>query len=245
MAGRRGREQMQGRRDPLPVVSPNDSPITSESTGVHRRQDSCRLPELRCRAKSRLFSSGASGSRSVRSAAPISAPLGSTGSGAWSILVAVDPIRSLGCGRPLSRRPIHQGCWAGLTITAASGKHRNTVRASTALAAGRKDHSMHVRRLVVSGALLVAASLRPCNCASPNTSSTAMARGNGERSEVGLSYTFSVAKPAGTALVPRTYPIGQVKGVSEGFDKPGVHAMCTPEDIPDMKFGHSDPELGL
>jgi integrase len=55
----------------------------------------------------------------------------------------------------------------------------------------------------------------------------------------------AAAAEAVAAMVPRTYPTRQVIGVSEGVDKPGVHAMCTPEDISDTGLGHSDPGLGL
>ena len=55
----------------------------------------------------------------------------------------------------------------------------------------------------------------------------------------------AAAAEAVAAMVPRTCPTRQVKGVAEGVAKPGVHALCTSEDIPDTKLGHSDPGLGL
>jgi hypothetical protein len=58
--------------------------------------------------------------------------------------------------------------------------------------------------------------------------------------EVGAAAAEAVA-----ALVPRTFPTGQVNSTSEALTEPGVHALCTPEDIPDIEKGHSDPGLGL
>jgi len=55
----------------------------------------------------------------------------------------------------------------------------------------------------------------------------------------------AAAAEAVAALVPRTYPSGQVKSASDGPSKPGVHAMCTPADISDTKFGQLEPGPGL
>jgi integrase len=55
----------------------------------------------------------------------------------------------------------------------------------------------------------------------------------------------AAAAEAVAAMVPRNYPTGEVSSPSDGLAKPGVHAMCTPADIPDTKFGHSDPGIGL
>jgi integrase len=55
----------------------------------------------------------------------------------------------------------------------------------------------------------------------------------------------AAAAEAVVALVPRTYRTGQVNAPSESPTEPGVQTMCKPEDIPDTKFGHSDPGPGL
>jgi len=55
----------------------------------------------------------------------------------------------------------------------------------------------------------------------------------------------AAAAEAVAALVPRTYPTGQVNAASAAPTEPGVQTMCKPGDIPDTKFGYSDPELGL
>ena len=55
----------------------------------------------------------------------------------------------------------------------------------------------------------------------------------------------AAAAEAVAALVPRNYPTGEVRGPSDGLTKPGVHALCTPADIPDRKFEHYDPGIRL
>ena len=55
----------------------------------------------------------------------------------------------------------------------------------------------------------------------------------------------AAAAEAVAALVPRTYQSGEVKSPSVGLENPAVRTLCAPADIPDTKFGHSDPGLSL
>ena len=55
----------------------------------------------------------------------------------------------------------------------------------------------------------------------------------------------AAAAEAVAAMVPRTYPSGQVNSASDELSGSAVRTTCAPADIPDTNLGHLDPGLGL